>query len=145
PEWVVEDYVDFYVFVCRHHPVLFQEVVPDDFLTFAMVILDQPHVIKNPYLKSKLVEVLFYFTLPIYRDRDGQPISRVRDSLAIHPLCQQRLVRVLLRFYVDIIRAIWDQPLHRHEIIKQARALTSFVRFVNLLMNDTTYLLDEAL
>lgn len=51
-----------------------------------------------------------------------------------------------IRFYIAMIfRVIWVNPTHREALHKEAARVDRFVRFVNLLINDTTYLLDESL
>lgn len=45
-----------------------------------------------------------------------------------------------------LLKALWERPQHREAILAEAsRAGRQFVRFVNMLMNDTTFLLDESL
>lgn len=51
-----------------------------------------------------------------------------------------------IRFYIaQIFKVIWANPTHRKALQKEAARVDRFVRFVNLLINDTTYLLDESL
>lgn len=51
-----------------------------------------------------------------------------------------------IRYYIAMIfRVIWTNPTHREALHKEAARVDRFVRFVNLLINDTTYLLDESL
>lgn len=40
---------------------------------------------------------------------------------------------------------MWDSPVHRQEMINESKTGKQFVKFVNMLMNDTTFLLDECL
>ena len=44
-----------------------------------------------------------------------------------------------------IFRVMWTNPTHREALRKEADRVDQFVRFINLLINDTTYLLDESL
>ncbi|KAJ3047555.1 hypothetical protein HK097_011440 [Rhizophlyctis rosea] len=122
---------------------------------------------KNPYLKSKLVEILFFFTLPLYRTRSGETMGRLDLVFSTHPLAKEYLVSSLMRFYVDveqtgmhsqfydkfnirynisqILKSVWEDSNHKQRVIEQSRNKDFFVRFVALLMNDTTFLLDESL
>ncbi|TPX46860.1 hypothetical protein SeMB42_g02682 [Synchytrium endobioticum] len=167
PEWIIDDICEFFMFLCRYRPTVFENNPRDELLTFTMVILQNPTYIKNPYLKSKLVEILFYFTFPLYRYADGRTIGRLDDVFSTHPLAQQYLVTSLLRFYCDveqtgmhsqfydkfniryhisqIMKVIWNDSGHRTKIFAMSRDVDFFVKFINLLMNDTTYLLDESL
>ena len=63
PEWVIEDICDFYTFITTRKPTIFENKPRNEFMTFSMVILSNPSYIKNPYLKSKLVEVCCFITL----------------------------------------------------------------------------------
>lgn len=40
---------------------------------------------------------------------------------------------------------MWENPIHRQAVICESRQGNQFVKFVNMLMNDTTFLLDECL
>jgi len=40
---------------------------------------------------------------------------------------------------------MWENPIHRQAVICESRVGNQFVKFVNMLMNDTTFLLDECL
>ncbi|KAI8362010.1 ubiquitin elongating factor core-domain-containing protein [Mortierella sp. GBAus27b] len=164
PEYIIEDIVEYFLFVLRQAPETIASSTLDELITFTMVFLITPGYIKNPYLKAKLAEILFFMTLP-YR---GQ---RNDDTLAIklntHPMALKCLVPAIMNFYVEventgrssqfydkfnirynisqILKAVWTNPIHRDMVKAESRKSESFVRFVNLLMNDTTYLLDEGL
>ncbi|KAJ3309150.1 hypothetical protein HDU76_003712 [Blyttiomyces sp. JEL0837] len=45
----------------------------------------------------------------------------------------------------QILKNVWEDLDHRSRVIAESRNVDEFVKFVNLLMNDTTYLLDESL
>jgi ubiquitin conjugation factor E4 B len=45
----------------------------------------------------------------------------------------------------QILKSVWEDLTHRAKVIECAKDIDQFVKFVNLLMNDTTYLLDESL
>lgn len=45
----------------------------------------------------------------------------------------------------QILKFVWTNPIHRDMVKAESKKSESFVRFANLLMNDTTYLLDEGL
>lgn len=40
---------------------------------------------------------------------------------------------------------MWDSPVHRASIVNESNNGKQFVKFINMLMNDTTFLLDESL
>jgi len=51
-----------------------------------------------------------------------------------------------IRYHISIIlKSMWDSPVHRLAVVNESKSGKQFVKFVNMLMNDTTYLLDEAM
>jgi len=51
-----------------------------------------------------------------------------------------------IRYHISvIIKEMWKDTVHREAIIEESKNGRQFVRFINMLMNDTTYLLDESL
>lgn len=84
-----------------------------------------------------------------------------------HELAQQSLISSLMKFYVDIettgqstefydkftiryhishiMKGMWNSPLHKQLVILESKNGKQFVKFINMLMNDTTFLLDESL
>lgn len=84
-----------------------------------------------------------------------------------HELAQKSLIPALMKFYVDvettgqstefydkftiryhishIFKGLWASTLHRQMMISESKNGNQFVKFVNMLINDTTFLLDECL
>lgn len=84
-----------------------------------------------------------------------------------HPISKTLLASYLMKFYTDvettgsssefydkfsiryhislILKSMWDSPVHRTSIVNESNNGKQFVKFVNMLMNDTTFLLDESL
>ena len=54
-----------------------------------------------------------------------------------------------VRYHISVIlKQLWEHPAHRLHIIAEStntRDDAGFIRFVNMLINDTTFLLDESL
>lgn len=162
PEWYVEDVAEFLLFVFQHIPPI-HEIVENRFISWIIVTICSPQCIKNPYLLAKLIEVLFILHPSI------QPLlSNLHDRIMSHPFSSDPLPHYLMRFYTDvettgsssefydkfsiryhislILKAMWETPLHRRKIIEEStKNSKQFVKFVNMLMNDTTFLLDESL
>lgn len=187
PEFFVEDIAEYVMHTTRFDPESLASSAGSSFLdelmSFALVFLisksgasvgednvaDQKKVfVKNPYLISKLVEVLFSFTW----DYGGQSQlqSVCRNLFAAHPLATKYLPMGLINFWVDvektglsnqfyekfgirynisqIMKLLWTEypSLYRERVrLESVERWDTFVKFVNLLMNDTTYLLDESL
>ncbi|KAF8713267.1 peptidyl-tyrosine sulfation, partial [Rhizoctonia solani] len=163
PEYFVEDVVDYYIYIMKYRSDLLDTTLRTEFLVFALTFLSSTWYIKNPFLKSKILQGLFYGSIHIGRERDGL-LGALFNS---HPLALKHLFPSLMWFYVEveqtgastqfydkfesrrniayILRGIWNNPNHRDTLLKAAEGSDKFVRFANLLMNDATYLLDELL
>ncbi|CAG8504078.1 13438_t:CDS:10, partial [Ambispora leptoticha] len=158
PEYFIEDITEFFLFISRWDPMVIVQNSRNELLTFIITFLRSSSYIKNPYLKAKLVEILFYFTLPFR----GEPEGGLGALLNTHSLSLEHLMPALMSFYVgmhsqfydkfnirynisQIFKTIWYNPDHREKLRQESRNTVSFVRFANLLMNDATYLLDESL
>ncbi|XP_037773342.1 ubiquitin conjugation factor E4 B-like [Penaeus monodon] len=51
-----------------------------------------------------------------------------------------------IRYHISVIfKSLWEDRGHRQAVITESNSGKEFVKFVNLLMNDTTFLLDESL
>ncbi|CBQ69151.1 related to UFD2-ubiquitin fusion degradation protein [Sporisorium reilianum SRZ2] len=163
PEHMFEDICDVMLFISRVNAPL-SESAKNDLVTFCTTFLSSGWYIKNPFLKAKLAEILFYNVMPFGRHTNGV----LSDTLNIHALALQHLVPALMSFWIEaentgshtqfydkfnmryhlsqVFKSIWSNPKHREQIHRQAQASESdFVVFINRLMNDVTYLLDDAL
>lgn len=161
PEWYIEDIADFLLFVIQYQPQAV-EAAEAPLVQLLAQLLCAADRLGKPYLSAKLVEVLFCAT--VAAGGCGQLAGRLLDL----PCAQQQLGPALMRFYTDVestgaasefydkftiryhisvlLKALWERPQHREAILAEAsRAGRQFVRFVNMLMNDTTFLLDESL
>ncbi|CAE6498500.1 unnamed protein product [Rhizoctonia solani] len=115
PEYFVEDTVEYYIYVMRHCPELLDNSLRIEFLVFALTFLTSTWYVKNPLLKSKLLQGLFYGSIHVGHEYDGLLIALFNS----HPMALQHLIPSLMWFYVD-----------------------KFARFAVLLTHDTTSLLD---
>jgi ubiquitin conjugation factor E4 B len=78
---------------------MFENTPRDEFMAFSMILLSNSKYVKNPYLKSKLVEILFFFTLPLYRKANGDALGRIDGVLMTHPMAKLQLVSSVMHFY----------------------------------------------
>ncbi|CDH50642.1 ubiquitin conjugation factor e4 [Lichtheimia corymbifera JMRC:FSU:9682] len=165
PEWIIEDVVEFFIFLGKYcyHMKVFKSNSQEELVTFIITFLRNTQYIKNPYLKAKLVEILFFFTYPIAKGVPGE----LETMLNSHPLALDHLMVSLMTFYVEveqtgtssqfydkfnirynishIMKTIWGHPAHRAKLREESKNHEMFTRFVNMLMSDVTYLLDESL
>uniref|UniRef100_A0A8D8LIT7 Ubiquitin conjugation factor E4 B n=2 Tax=Cacopsylla melanoneura TaxID=428564 RepID=A0A8D8LIT7_9HEMI len=161
PEWYVEDIAEFLLFALQYIPGI-DECIEDRCIQWLLVTICSPHHIKNPYLLAKLIEVLFILN-PDIQTRT----SNLYDRIMSHPFSSQYLPSYLMKFYTDvettgsssefydkftiryhislILKGMWESPPHRQALINESKSGKQFVKFINMLMNDTTFLLDESL
>ncbi|XP_050525292.1 ubiquitin conjugation factor E4 B [Daktulosphaira vitifoliae] len=162
PEWFVEDIADFLLFILQYAPKAIDFKFFDTLLTWILVCICSPAAFKNPYLIAKLIEVLFVLNPSI------QPKTEVLNNMMMgHALSISHLPSALMKFYTVIestgassefydkftiryhisliLKSMWESPLHRRAVIAESKSGIQFVKFVNMLINDTTFLLDESL
>ncbi|XP_063243821.1 ubiquitin conjugation factor E4 B [Bacillus rossius redtenbacheri] len=162
PEWYVEDIAEFLLFVLQFMPSVVVDQMEDSLITWLLVAVCSPHFIKNPYLVAKIIEVLFVINPGVQARTDA-----LHTRVMAHPISEQHLPSCLMKFYTDvettgsssefydkftiryhislILKGMWANPVHRQAIVNESRSGNQFVKFVNMLMNDTTFLLDESL
>ncbi|XP_065855974.1 probable ubiquitin conjugation factor E4 [Euphorbia lathyris] len=162
PEHFVEDAMELLIFASRI-PKALDGVLLDDFMNFIIMFMASPAYIRNPYLRSKMVEVLNCW-MP---RRSGS--SATSTLFEGHQLSLEHLVRNLLQVYVDIeftgshtqfydkfnirhniaelLEYLWQVPSHRNAWRQIAREEEKgvYLNFLNFLINDSIYLLDESL
>ncbi|KAL8802696.1 MAG: hypothetical protein Q9182_003654 [Xanthomendoza sp. 2 TL-2023] len=164
PEYFLEDVVGAYRFVMRNMPWAISSTQSDELIILCITFLRNSEKIKNPYLKSGLVTILFAGTWPA----PNRPKGVLGDLLMGMPLATEHLLHALMRFYIEventgahtqfydkfniryeifqIIKCIWDNRVYRDHLDEESKAnVDFFVRFVNLLLNDVTFVLDESL
>ncbi|KAJ7095825.1 ubiquitin elongating factor core-domain-containing protein [Mycena belliarum] len=164
PEYILEDIVDYLHFVVQSSPDKFELSGKTELLIFVLTFLNSTWYIKNPFLKSKINDVLFFGIWGYGRERNGL----LGNMLNSHPMALKHLMPALTHFYIEveqtgassqfydkfsarrnisyILKVVWDNPTHREALNDEAaRDVEKFVKFVNLMINDVTYLMDESL
>ncbi|PWN52986.1 hypothetical protein IE53DRAFT_373262 [Violaceomyces palustris] len=159
PEHIFEDVCDVLIFISS-----LPSNAKNDLVTFSTTFLSSGWYIKNPFLRAKLAEILFYNVMPYGHSKSGI----LTDTINIHPLALRHLMPALMSFWIEaestgsntqfydkfniryhlsqIFKAIWSNPKHKEQLQEEAKARESdFVVFINRLMNDVTFLLDDAL
>ncbi|BFZ57128.1 Ubiquitin conjugation factor E4 [Savitreella phatthalungensis] len=166
PEYFVEDICESFLYVSRFMPRMLMSTDNTHLVDFALTFIQSPSgYMKNPFLKAKLVETLYNGVRPFDRSDKFGALGGILHS---HPFALEHLFPALMTFYIQaestgassqfydkfniryhishIFKSIWHNPQHRDQLTKQfEQDLDFFVRFVALLLNDQTYLLDEAL
>ncbi|KIL63235.1 hypothetical protein M378DRAFT_79950 [Amanita muscaria Koide BX008] len=162
PEFIVEDIVDTLHFFVQASPDKFDLSGKVEMLIFALTFLTSTWYIKNPFLKSKINDILFMSIWGYGREKNGV----LGNLLNTHPLALKHLMPALMNFYIEVeqtgassqfydkfsarsifyvLQSVWNNPSHRQTLNAEAQKVDQFVRFINLMINDVTYLMDESL
>lgn len=163
PEYFLDDIVSNFKFIMWAMPQIITSTEGDELVMLCITFLESSEYVKNPYLKAGLVSILFRGTWP----RPGGARGVLVDLLNSMPFANEYLLHALMKFYIEaeftgthtqffdkfniryeifqIIECIWPNTLYRTKLSNQAQQnLDFFVRFVNLLLNDVTFVLDES-
>ena len=163
PEYFVEDIVDNFKFVTMHMPWIIMSTQLDELLTMCITFLRSSEYIKNPGVKSGLVQILYFGVMPVGRKAHGI----LGDLLNESKFALKHLLHALMKFYIEaestgthtqfydkfniryeifqVIRCIWTNQIYRNNLDQESKVNPDFfVRFVNLTLNDVTFLLDES-
>lgn len=154
-----------------------------------ITFLESSEYIRNPYLKSSLVSLLFSGTWPFMHWKRGV----LGDQLTSSPFANNYLLHALMKFYIEcestgantafydkfniryeifqVIKCVWVNDVYKEQLTRESKYVCPisatrlvvvdmgdvaneeagervnrgfFVQFVNMLLNDATYVLDEA-
>ncbi|XP_075258173.1 ubiquitin conjugation factor E4 B-like [Convolutriloba macropyga] len=164
PSFIIEDVADFVNFVVRHSPstVSTDTVSGRSLVNFLVTFSCSPNYISNPYLVAKLIEIIFYL------NPTSNTLNSLYQQILDHREAVVHFAASLTRFYVSIestggtnefydkfsiryhltiiFQSMWNHPSHKLSMVNTLNSEgKEIVRFVNLLINDTTFLLDESL
>ncbi|KAI3383698.1 hypothetical protein SNEBB_004941 [Seison nebaliae] len=169
PDWYLESVADVLIGLAQEHYEFMKQCVEDnvnyliDLPTLCVVLLNGINYVRNPYIIGKFVELLYYLS------PDVQPASIVFWKLLLNNiLAQNHLTIGLLRFFTRVerlggsnefydkfnirhfitilMKTLWKESTYQQTVVQDAENNpTQFVQFVNMLMNDTTYTLDECM
>ncbi|KAF2491056.1 ubiquitin conjugation factor E4 [Lophium mytilinum] len=163
PEYFLEDVVDNFKFITRNIPHIITSTQCEELVVVCITFLRSSEYIKNPYLKSGLITILFHGVWPVR----GRAKGVLGDVLYGSDFATDHLLHALMKFYIEcestgahtqffdkfniryeifqVIKCVWANTIYRDNLATEARVnLDFFVRFVNLLLNDVTFVLDES-
>jgi ubiquitin conjugation factor E4 B len=163
PEYAIMSLVDNFKFISRFMPQILIQAVGDELVMLCITFLHTSNYIKNPYLKSSLVTILYWGTLD-FTNRKGVLVPQLTDM----KFANDYLLHALMKFYIEcestgahtqfydkfnirfeifqVIKVVWVNNVYKRQLTRESEHNTEFfVRFVNMLLNDATYVLDEAL
>lgn len=90
-----------YAFNChRWLPYIVISTQTEELVTFCITFLRNSTYIRNPHLKSKLVEILFYGIQP----NRVKPNGMLGDSIMGNQFALQNLMHALMNFYIGVLR-----------------------------------------
>lgn len=181
PEYALQDVVDNFkftwrydcchrIFICwwltfpRYLPDIMSNNVGRETIALCVAFLESSHYIKNPYLKSSLVTLLFSGTWALRTHRDGI----LGEVMRTDSFSKEYLLHALMKFYIEaestgahnqfydkfniryeifqVIKCVWVNDAYKEQLTRESKVNRQFfVQFVNLLLNDATYVLDESL
>lgn len=163
PEYFLDVISGNFGFIMYNMPQLISSTQSDELIMLCITFLRNSEYIKNPYLKASLVTILFRGTWT-WR-QGGRGI--LADQYNSMPFATEHLLHSLMKFFIEaefmgghgqffdkfnvrfeifqIIKCIWPNTVYRDHLLKEAKVnMEFFVRFVNLLLNDVTFVLDES-
>eukprot|EP00042_Codosiga_hollandica_P049683 m.581813 g.581813 ORF g.581813 m.581813 type:complete len:728 (+) comp57940_c1_seq2:581-2764(+) len=160
PEYILTDLAEFLSSIALY-PIKVLETstfLPVILRTMLVLLNNRPYA-KTVHVQSNFVAFFARFTTPV----KGQvPTSRVSSYLLTDSFSVRCLTPMLVRYYVGleegdpyskynkrynvslILKFLWSSSDHRQALLSLIDRDNQFVRFVMLLINDTTYLLDES-
>ncbi|GEQ72270.1 hypothetical protein JCM33374_g5957 [Metschnikowia sp. JCM 33374] len=165
PEYCLEGMINYCKFISRFHlnPLMNNEEKLAIMSEFLVALLRCPELIGNPHLKGSIVEILFYGTIP---SQFGDP-GYLANLFSGNPTIKNNILYSLLdiyviiektgassqfydkfnsRFYISkIIEELWENSFYKVQLSDYSRnKVEFFIRFIARMLNDTTYLFDEA-
>lgn len=80
-------------------PDIMISAIGDEIMVLAITFLTNSEYIKNPYLKAKLVSLLYHGTWPVYHRTKGV----LGDVLTSSTFANKYLLHALIKFYIGMI------------------------------------------
>jgi len=172
PEYCMDDIAQFFKQLQHIAPDFLETVATEelhDFLTLMVTFISEPRYVKNPYLRATFTKMLRFLVPATEENRtSGHGSERLSAVFHNHPLALRHLAPRVMQFFVDIeftegaggsgyekyefrhemaqiLEYLWAQPAYHATMLDYARDAPRFVRFVNMLINDSIYAMDEAL
>ncbi|KAK5171080.1 Ubiquitin conjugation factor E4 [Saxophila tyrrhenica] len=164
PEYFLEGITDNFKFITGNIPWILTPQQCEEIVQICITFLRHSEYVKNPGVKSGLVTILYYGC----QHFGNRPKGVLGDLLMGSEFANKHLLHALMKFYIEaestgthtqffdkftiryeifqVIKCIWPNTLYRDNLAKEARVNTDFfVQFVNMLVNDVTFVLDESL
>lgn len=165
PEYTLQIVLDNFKFVFNTMPQILLSAVGDELTALCVTLLESSSYIRNPYMKAALVTLLYFGVTQFFRHWKSGVMT---DVLMGSKFANEHLLHALMKFYIEcestgansafydkfniryevsyIIQKVWPNTHYSRQLREQSKINKPFfVQFVNMLLNDATYVLDEAL
>jgi ubiquitin conjugation factor E4 B len=97
PEYALQCILDNFKFVYRNIPKIILSAIGDEMVALCITFLESSEYIRNPYLKSSLVSLLYHGTWPVYHMKKGV----LGDVLTNTKFANEYLLHALMKFYIE--------------------------------------------
>lgn len=139
PEYALQCILDNFKFVYRNIPKIILSAVGDEMAALCITFLESSEYIRNPYLKSSLVSLLYHGTWPVYHMKKGV----LGDVLTNTKFANEYLLHALMKFYIEcestgahtqfydkfniryeifqVIKCVWTNDLYKQQLTQSSR------------------------
>ena len=126
PEYFLEVVVINFKFIMRNMPQIISSTQSDELVLLCITFLQCSEYIKNPYLKSGLVTIMYHGIWPIYNRSNGI----LGDLLKSLPFATKHLLHGLMKFYNEVENTgahtqFYDKFNIRYEIFQIIKCIWS--------------------
>jgi ubiquitin conjugation factor E4 B len=148
PEYVLEDILSNFNFIFLTVPDIMISAVGDEAIALCIAFLINSEYVKNPYLKAKLVTLMYNGIWPVYHRTKGI----LGDSLTGSNFANEHLLHALMKFYIEVestgaqtqfydkfniryeifqvIKCIWSNDIYKQRLKQESRQV--ILRLINL-------------
>lgn len=137
PEYALQDVVDNFKFVFREVPQVIVNAVGDELIALCITFLESSEYVKNPYLKSSLITLLYQGTWPRYHLSKGF----LGELMTRTKFANQYLLHAVMKFYIEceltengfydkfniryeifqIIKCVWVNDHYRQQLVQSSK------------------------
>lgn len=139
PEYALQDVVDNFKFAFRYVPRVVMSAVGEELVALCVTFLESSEYIKNPYLKSSLVSLLFHGTFPTYHLKTGV-LGHIMTNTK---LANDHLLHAVMKFYIEcestgassqfydkfniryeifqVIKAVWTNDHYKRQLTQSSK------------------------
>ncbi len=139
PEYALQNVVDNFKFVFRFVPRVLPSAIGDEMIALCIAFLECSDYIRNPYLKSSLVSLLYSGTWRIYHLTNGV----LGDALTSTKFANDYLLHAVMKFYIEcestgahtqfydkfniryeifqVIKVVWPNDVYKQQLTQQSK------------------------